>query len=112
VCARSRFNPHSPLLANELRICEAEEPGISGVSIHIRHCWRMNYTALQSLRSAQHVSIHIRHCWRMNCRCRSASGGLKGFNPHSPLLANELYATMIALLLCMLFQSTFAIAGE
>jgi len=35
------FNPHSPLLANELR-CVSVMFHFLNVSIHIRHCWRMN----------------------------------------------------------------------
>jgi len=36
------FNPHSPLLANELAF--TRNLTLYGlVSIHIRHCWRMNY---------------------------------------------------------------------
>ena len=43
------FNPHSPLLANEFR---AGGTGLQqiAVSIHIRHCWRMNY----------HIDGHLR----------------------------------------------------
>ena len=90
---------------------------IIDVSIHIRHCWRMNFLHAfcqhPSLKSfnphspllanefAQGprlrlpgfaVSIHIRHCWRMNCGTRLALSVSKllRFNPHSPLLANEL----------------------
>ena len=59
----SGFNPHSPLLANEF------------IPDDLAVIWLM-------------VSIHIRHCWRMNFGGGGCdSGGL-------------------------LFQSTFAIAGE
>ena len=37
------FNPHSPLLANELRRSGWGESSSPPVSIHIRHCWRMNF---------------------------------------------------------------------
>ena len=87
-----RFNPHSPLLANELWLDpQHPRPAKPGVSIHIRHCWRMNCAQEpdQSRRTNQ-VSIHIRHCWRMNSaapsRCAVPD---RRFNPHSPLLANE-----------------------
>ena len=39
----SSFNPHSPLLANELLEDAGATWVASKVSIHIRHCWRMNY---------------------------------------------------------------------
>ena len=85
--ASNCFNPHSPLLANEL-------PRLTGrrraapVSIHIRHCWRMNFGAGNLAAQLGIVSIHIRHCWRMNCDNGSRLD-----------LRRE-------------FQSTFAIAGE
>ena len=89
------FNPHSPLLANEFAGCSRGACG-EIVSIHIRHCWRMNsdktMTRSQTLISFNPhspllaneftkkphslvkvvVSIHIRHCWRMNS-CNSCS---------------------------------------
>ncbi len=39
----------------------------------------------------QEVSIHIRHCWRMNFVSLNTELIMAGFNPHSPLLANELF---------------------
>ena len=60
-----RFNPHSPLLANEFGADEATVLR-HGVSIHIRHCWRMNCRSLMAAVRVSSVSIHIRHCWRMN----------------------------------------------
>ena len=64
------FNPHSPLLANELSRCAGRSEVGHAVSIHIRHCWRMNlhWPAWFSLPAC--VSIHIRHCWRMNSEHR------------------------------------------
>ena len=38
------FNPHSPLLANEFRALGRLNHFLV-VSIHIRHCWRMNGVA-------------------------------------------------------------------
>ena len=38
---QASFNPHSPLLANEAELRAEAELG-RVVSIHIRHCWRMN----------------------------------------------------------------------
>ncbi len=65
-CESFRFNPHSPLLANEL-IGESDPNGKGlHVSIHIRHCWRMNSDPVRVAVDADAVSIHIRHCWRMN----------------------------------------------
>ena len=85
---------------------------VSTVSIHIRHCWRMNscllcltvqtpssfnphspllaneFIDLGVLEFGILVSIHIRHCWRMN--------SLEG----------------VAAIVRQVFQSTFAIAGE
>ena len=60
------------------------------------------------------VSIHIRHCWRMNFAYKQQAYGAEKlcFNPHSPLLANELFAQTITGNAASLFQSTFAIAGE
>ena len=81
------FNPHSPLLANEFLHGWGDGAGC-GVSIHIRHCWRMNYRG----------SIKNNH-------------GTNRFNPHSPLLANELIFDARRLN-TIGFQSTFAIAGE
>ena len=66
------------------------------VSIHIRHCWRMNFPPIHGPACVPPVSIHIRHCWRMNSLCASAcypGGGAWCFNPHSPLLANEFACT-------------------
>ena len=83
-----RFNPHSPLLANELRDVWDAEREAEAVSIHIRHCWRMNYINGVGVALSQAVSIHIRHCWRMNYAVWLADGALTKF------------------------QSTFAIAGE
>ena len=86
----SGFNPHSPLLANEF------DKGFGPlyvivVSIHIRHCWRMNSDKGFGPLYVIDVSIHIRHCWRMNSAWQAQNGGFMGsFNPHSPLLANEL----------------------
>ena len=60
-----RFNTHSPLLANEFGADEATVLR-HGVSIHIRHCWRMNCRSLMAAVRVSSVSIHIRHCWRMN----------------------------------------------
>ena len=72
----------------------------------------MNCSEWQWVNGARYVSIHIRHCWRMNfyvvftqqltTRC---------FNPHSPLLANELIQPTSSEWQWV-FQSTFAIAGE
>ena len=60
-----RFNPHSPLLANEF--CTSQENSADErVSIHIRHCWRMNCRLTRDECGRLMVSIHIRHCWRMN----------------------------------------------
>ena len=60
------------------------------VSIHIRHCWRMNYSGPCLFVAGCPVSIHIRHCWRMNfLRTVSTQRPPPCFNPHSPLLANE-----------------------
>ena len=60
------------------------------------------------------VSIHIRHCWRMNCCCQGPAGSTRwtGFNPHSPLLANEFKGSGDEVKFDFVFQSTFAIAGE
>ena len=82
------FNPHSPLLANELSGALAQAWG-QGVSIHIRHYWRMNFG--QTIVDAWHPGR---------------------FNPHSPLLANELSSTPSAWAVRAMFQSTFAITGE
>ena len=60
------FNPHSPLLANELPARHGQAAGYR-VSIHIRHCWRMNFGKQAAVSQGHAVSIHIRHCWRMNC---------------------------------------------
>ncbi len=90
-----------------------QTPGLSVVSIHIRHCWRMNWRGSQTGEKLQRVSIHIRHCWRMNCSCLCPCGPCAaGFNPHSPLLANELLHLADSFLQLLQFQSTFAIAGE
>ena len=63
------------------------------VSIHIRHCWRMNSWKARKGYALTDVSIHIRHCWRMNSVfVESGQAGAGGFNPHSPLLANEFLA--------------------
>ena len=106
------FNPHSPLLANELLLTDSTNRPPS-VSIHIRHCWRMNcpYPSCACLAGSfnphspllanelvvrgltlrrERVSIHIRHCWRMNSLLpETRISQAPGFNPHSPLLANE-----------------------
>ena len=105
-----RFNPHSPLLANEYVHLPAAI-GVIVVSIHIRHCWRMNavgaaaharagrfnphspllaneYSHGRAVDRVAKVSIHIRHCWRMN------------------------FIGCIGSINSGLFQSTFAIAGE
>ena len=81
-----RFNPHPPLLADELRLPAAGH-GRHCVSIHIRHCWRMNCVSPENDNAEIGVSIHIRHCWRMN-------SSFVVYQTHSPL-----------------FQSTSAIAG-
>ena len=60
----------------------------SWVSIHIRHCWRMNFEFAAGIEQLATVSIHIRHCWRMN------------------------FAAFVSASKSGLFQSTFAIAGE
>ena len=105
------FNPHSPLLANELPARHGQAAGYR-VSIHIRHCWRMNFShTARSVCAGKHVSIHIRHCWRMNWQTGRCQSGPRGFNPHSPLLANELLP-LVKPWLPLVFQSTFAIAGE
>ena len=57
------------------------------------------------------VSIHIRHCWRMNGKSTEQLLREMGFNPHSPLLANELRQAGTQRTPGQ-FQSTFAIAGE
>ncbi len=75
----SRFNPHSPLLANEF-----SEDGRTG--------------------SNRGVSIHIRHCWRMNSHACSGAGCTGGFNPHSPLLANEFQLLQSVTLLFVCFN--------
>ena len=62
---------------------------ITSVSIHIRHCWRMNLSWERIGHQVRAVSIHIRHCWRMNILTTSTGSGGGSFNPHSPLLANE-----------------------
>ena len=69
----TRFNPHSPLLANEFW-------GATGVA------------------ALFDVSIHIRHCWRMNSSTNLTRPRRNSFNPHSPLLANELLAPLQPLL--------------
>ena len=129
------FNPHSPLLANELRMLCSAMLAPNEVSIHIRHCWRMNCWNCGRSWQAGHVSIHIRHCWRMNFVSPVISAITRCFNPHSPLLANELalgwddaVGTPVSIHIrhcwrmnCVgircgahseRFQSTFAIAGE
>ena len=93
---------------NELR---TELQNLRAVSIHIRHCWRMKYWQEQHGLTPG-VSIHIRHCWRMNSRtCRCGVAVARRFNPHSPLLANELFGYSAGRKDAE-FQSTFAIAGE
>ena len=82
------------------------------VSIHIRHCWRMNSKKTMAGQHSQLVSIHIRHCWRMNSRPGGGKTDRGSFNPHSPLLANELVLAVSRCRVCCVFQSTFAIAGE
>ena len=84
------FNPHSPLLANEL-FCAPHSQRLQAVSIHIRHCWRMNLGGHALGGELEFVSIHIRHCWRMNFGVISRQPStFWSFTPHSPLLANEL----------------------
>ncbi len=86
----SCFNPHSPLLANEFLPGRKAVVAVKPVSIHIRHCWRMNWRGRGGGAWRTSVSIHIRHCWRMNYYMRNNTLLLSaGFNPHSPLLANE-----------------------
>ena len=60
-----------------------------GVSIHIRHYWRMNSLNPGVIDLETAVSIHIRHYWRMNSFRWIQGVQLSRFNPHSPLLANE-----------------------
>ncbi len=81
------FNPHSPLLANELAVR-------AGLAV-AADCFNPHSPLLANefaqhveTRRLQIVSIHIRHCWRMNWRVFFARKG------------------------AFLFQSTFAIAGE
>ena len=87
-----RFNPHSPLLANELKRHD-HTADCTDVSIHIRHCWRMNYCRAV-IKAANHLCFNPHSPllanelqWRAK-RQRHRSGC---FNPHSPLLANELW---------------------
>ena len=58
------------------------------------------------------VSIHIRHCWRMNWvgTCLMCSTPMS-FNPHPPLLADEFIGHQPRIGRCWWFQSTSAIAG-
>jgi len=76
------------LLANELPVKYMTCDVAAFVSIHIRHCWRMNFVVGRFGSYRTGVSIHIRHCWRMNS---TAKRDLIDINR---------------------FQSTFAIAGE
>ena len=70
--ALNLFNPHSPLLANEFSYsscCPAVPPGFNPHSPLLA-----NELTLGKRQSAAHpVSIHIRHCWRMNCTCFALS---------------------------------------
>ena len=84
------FNPHSPLLANELVRLRQSQHQASGFNPHsplLANEFDKGFGPLYVI----DVSIHIRHCWRMNSAWQAQNGGFMGsFNPHSPLLANEL----------------------
>ncbi len=55
----------------------------------------MNFLGLSRYVSGAIVSIHIRHCWRMNYHDQPRNRGASCFNPHSPLLANEFGLMML-----------------
>ena len=82
------FNPHSPLLANELHL-------VLGTDGH-----RVGFNPHSPLLANEFLLFEP---LPFACPC---------FNPHSPLLANELHTGRIDRIESELFQSTFAIAGE
>ncbi len=130
------FNPHSPLLANEFWAgCQCARR-VKPVSIHIRHCWRMNFHGPVQLRHAtmgfnphspllanefhpptaqrvwHPVSIHIRHCWRMNFFTGGDAGAELAVSIHiRHCWRMNLRAAGVGMAIDA-FQSTFAIAGE
>ncbi len=107
----SGFNPHSPLLANEL-IALRQKLLQHTVSIHIRHCWRMNLSQQPEALRLVNVSIHIRHCWRMNSGSAKLNLVAVGVSIHIRHCWRMNLALTLGWATSLLFQSTFAIAGE